>query len=88
MERSLAKSGRLGFTFSSDSSQHDRIREFNTNVSERLLATKQDHDHLNCTSYVVLSYEIGQLSSCAETCDIPAIGYIQNTNLLSGYIQH
>ena len=44
-----------GLTFPSDSSQHDRIREFNTKVSERLLVTKQDHDTLNCISYADLS---------------------------------
>jgi hypothetical protein len=64
-----------GFTCFCDSSQHDRIREFNTRIGKRLLATKEDHDPLNWISYVVLSYEIGQLSSSAETCDIPGNWY-------------
>jgi hypothetical protein len=66
--------------FTSDSSQHDRINEFNNKrVGDRILATKQDHVTLDSISYVVLSYEIARLSSSAETCDVPVIGYIQST---------
>jgi hypothetical protein len=65
------------FTFS-NSSLHDRIREFNRDVGRRFLACKGNHDPLKWISYVVLSYESSQLSS-AETCDIHVIGYIQST---------
>jgi hypothetical protein len=65
------------FTFS-NSSLHDRIREFNTDVGRRFLACKGNHDPLKWISYVVLSYESSQLCS-AETCDVPVIGYIQST---------
>ena len=44
------------FTFS-NSSLHDRIREFNRDVGRRFLACKGNHDPLKCISYVVLSYE-------------------------------
>ena len=65
------------FTFS-DGSQLDRIHELNTKIGNRLLATKDAHDPLNSITYVVLSYDISRLSSSAETCDIPVIGYIQS----------
>ena len=55
--------------FTSDSSQHDQTHEFNLRVSDRILATKNDHVTLDSISYVVLSYEIARLSSSAETCD-------------------
>ena len=67
-----------GWKFS-ESSQQDRINEVNRKIAERLIATKQAHDPLNSITYVVLSYEIGRLSSSAETCDIPVIGYIQSS---------
>jgi hypothetical protein len=65
------------FTFS-NSSLHDRIREFNRDVGRRFLVCKGNHDPLKWISYVVLSYESSQLCS-AETCDVPVIGYIQST---------
>jgi len=65
-----------GFKFIS---QHDRINEFNERVGDRILATKQDHASLDSISCVILSYEIARLSSSAETCDVPVIGYIQST---------
>ena len=49
------------FTFS-NSSLHDRIREFNRDVGHRFLACKGNHDPLKWISYVVLSYESSQLS--------------------------
>ena len=65
-----------GFKFIS---QHDRINEFNERVGDRILATKQDHAWLDSISCVILSYEIARLSSSAETCDVPVIGYVQST---------
>ena len=60
-----------GFKFIS---QHDRINEFNERVEDWILATKQDHASLKSISCV-----IARLSSSAETCDVPVIGYIQST---------
>jgi hypothetical protein len=67
-----------GCTFTSDSSHHDRIDEFNTKLGDRLLATKERHPSLKWISYLVLSSEIGQ-SSSADTCDIHVISYLQST---------
>ena len=67
-----------GFTFSK-SSLHDRIHEFNTKVGDRFLVCKEEHEPLKWISYVEMSYEISQLSTSAETCDIPVVGYIQST---------
>ena len=64
--------------FTSNSSQHDRINEFNKRVGDRILATKQDHVTLDSISYMVLSYEIAQLLP-TEICDVPVIGYIQSS---------
>ena len=50
-----------GFTFS-DSSQYDRIHEFNTKLGDRLLSTMQNQEPLKWISYVVFSYEIDHLS--------------------------
>ena len=66
------------WTFS-ENSQQARINEVNRKIAERLIATKQAHDSLNSITYVVLSYEISTLSSSAETCDIPVIGYISKS---------
>ena len=63
----------------SESSQHNLINEFIMKIGDSLLATKQAQDHLNSITYVVLSCKIGGLSSSAETCDIPVIGYIQSS---------
>ena len=65
--------------FTSDSSQHDQTHQFNLRVRDRILATKKDHVTLDSISYMVLSYEIARLSSSAEPCDVPVIGYIQST---------
>ena len=65
--------------FTSDSSQHDQTHQFNLRVRDRILATKKDHVTLDSISYMVLSYEIARLSSSAEPCDVPVIGYIQRT---------